>query len=83
MKTVYAALPIDICQEELENSHQTVCPFCGRLCYDTPLTLAVQEGGAEKACMICALEKGAGVWTGDGAGILSNEPTHGKRRMHV
>ncbi|MHB1420707.1 MAG: hypothetical protein ACYCX4_14190 [Bacillota bacterium] len=83
MEPVYAALPIKICPEEIEHCHQTVCPFCGRLCYDTTSTLAVQQGGAEKACIICALEKGARVWTGDGTGILSNEPTHGKRRMHV
>ncbi|MHB1126980.1 MAG: hypothetical protein ACYC2T_08490 [Bacillota bacterium] len=80
METIYAALPIVICPEELENSNQTVCPFCGRLCYDTPLTQTVQQGGAEKACIICALEKGAGVWTGGDAGFLSNEPVHGKRR---
>ncbi|MHB1127905.1 MAG: hypothetical protein ACYC2T_13300 [Bacillota bacterium] len=83
MKTVYAALPIVISPEDLEHSDQTSCPFCGRLCYDTPMTQAVQQGGAEKACTICALEKGAGVWTGDGAGILSNEPTHGNRRTHM
>ncbi|MHB1420658.1 MAG: hypothetical protein ACYCX4_13945 [Bacillota bacterium] len=79
MKTVYSALPIVVCPDEIENSHQTVCPFCGRLCYDTPLTQAVQQDGAEKACTICALEKGAGVWTGDDARILSKDSALKKR----